>query len=142
MSRVTTPSITSRPSVGGTGQRSSSGCHGPGSSVTACTASARVAPSSSTSDNPSASSASASSSGIRVRWLDTGPPESSRTDRRGQALRGLLRSDAPELLPDRLGPPPHLDDLDAAGARVADPQLALDARVVEQLQRAVDRRGG
>src|SRR5215204_2917574 len=56
----------------------------------------------------------------------------------------LLRADAAELLPHRLGAAPHLGRLDAAGAPLAQDELALDAGVVEQLQRAVHgwRRGG
>src|SRR6185503_20196709 len=117
-----------------------SGSHGPASSVTTCTARARVAPSRSAPARPSASSGSASSRGMRVRWLGTGPPESGRAGGSGQARTGLLRADPAELLAHGLRPAPHLDHLDAPGARVADAQLTVDARVVEQLQRAVDRR--
>src|ERR687898_49719 len=56
----------------------------------------------------------------------------------------LLRADAAELLPHRLGAPPHLGRLDAARAPLAQDQLAGDVRLVEQAQGAVHggRRGG
>src|SRR5215212_5359010 len=53
----------------------------------------------------------------------------------------LLGADAAELLPHGLGPAPHLRGLDAARAPLAQDELALDARLVEQLQRAMDDRG-
>src|SRR5215210_781025 len=49
----------------------------------------------------------------------------------------LLGADAPELLSHRFREAPQVHDLDPAGARVADAHLALDPRVVEQLQRPV-----
>src|SRR3954452_1219385 len=118
-----------------------SGSQGPASSVTPWTATARVAPSRSAAANPSASSVSASRRGMSGRWPDTsaagvlshGPPRSSPGTAPCARWRPLLRADAPELLAHGLRPAPHLDDLRAPGARVADPELALDPRVVEEL---------
>ena len=59
---------------------------------------------------------------------------------RDHARHRLLRAAALELVADRLRPAPHLLDLDAPGAQLAQRELALDAGLVEELQRAVDRR--
>ena len=57
-----------------------------------------------------------------------------------RARHGLLRPAAPELLAHRLGPAPHLHHLGATGPDLADRELALDPRVVEQLEPQLDRR--
>src|SRR6185369_6463277 len=75
----------------------------------------------------------------RPGWTPTRTRDAARSP---PGVRRLLRADALELLAHGLGPAPHLHDLDAAAARLAHPQLALQAGVVEQLQRAVDGRGG
>src|SRR5439155_13845899 len=54
----------------------------------------------------------------------------------------LLRPQAAKFLAHRLRPAPHLRHLDPSAARLAHDQLALDAGVVEQLQRAVHRGSG
>src|SRR5207244_1102400 len=54
----------------------------------------------------------------------------------------LLRPQAAEVLAYRLRPAPHLRHLDPSAARLAHDQLALDAGIVEQLQRAVHRGSG
>ena len=62
----------------------------------------------------------------------------------GAAARGfLLGAQATKLVAHRVRPAPHLCDLDPTLAQLAHRELALDPRVVEQAQRAVDRlRGG
>ncbi|CAA9480309.1 MAG: hypothetical protein AVDCRST_MAG30-759 [uncultured Solirubrobacteraceae bacterium] len=68
---------------------------------------------------------------------------SSRSSKRATTRAiALLAAQPAELLADRLGPAPHLRDLDAARAQLAQRELAADALVVEELQRAVHRRGG
>ena len=53
----------------------------------------------------------------------------------------LLGAAAPELFAHRLRPAPHLHDLDAAGADLAQRELALDPGLIEQRERAVHRGG-
>ena len=80
-------------------------------------------------------------SGAGNRAGDVGAEQQIRHERDDAGHRpALLGANPLELLTDRLGPAPHLHDLDAARADLADGQLALDSRVIEQRQRAVDRR--
>ena len=61
---------------------------------------------------------------------------------RARAVASLLRAAARELLPHRLGAAPHLDHLDAAGASLAQRELALDPLVVQEPERAAHGLGG
>ena len=80
--------------------------------------------------------------GRRQRALHARAEQQVRRPARARAP-SLLGAQAAELLARRLRAAPHLHDLDAAAAHLAHRQLALDARFVEQPQRAVHgRRGG
>ena len=67
------------------------------------------------------------------RRLPARPPRASQASR-------LLSAEFPELFADGFRSAPHLHGLDAACARLAQRQLAVEPGVVEQLQRGVHRR--
>src|SRR5918997_4783457 len=63
-----------------------------------------------------------------------------RAERAARAsVRSSLRAALGEFLPDRLGPAPHLNDLHAPGARLAQRELALDTLGVEERERPAHR---
>src|SRR5918998_1708253 len=65
-------------------------------------------------------------------------PNSRSGECRETRATGLLGAALAELPAHRLRPPPHVRHLDAPGARLAQRELAGDALVVEQGERAAD----
>src|SRR5947209_19478273 len=75
------------------------------------------------------------------RAKNTGAEQQVGDEREDPCQWSLLRADPLELATERFGAPPHGDRFDATRPDFAHGQLALDPRLVEQLERSVHGRG-